>query len=99
MLSLGDKLTLIKSVFSSIPIFYMSTLTIPQTVILQINKYLKNCFWRKFGTEGKGQPMIAWDKVCKPKSHGGLGIIDIATHNQALLMKFLHKFLNKEDTP
>lgn len=46
-----------------------------------------------------GTTLIAWDKVCKPKKSGGLGVLDITTHNQALLMKFLHKFLNKEDIP
>jgi hypothetical protein len=30
---------------------------------------------------------------------GGMGILDIATHCQALLMKYLHKFLNKMNTP
>lgn len=43
--------------------------------------------------------LISWDKVCQPKSHGGLGILDAQTHNQALLMKHLHKFLNKVDIP
>lgn len=33
------------------------------------------------------------------KKHGGLGILEISTHNKALLMKFVHKFLNKENIP
>jgi hypothetical protein len=36
--------------------------------------------------------------VCLPKNKGGLGITNIAVHNEALL-KFLHKFYNKEDIP
>lgn len=44
LLSFGDKLTLIKSVFSSMPIFFMCTLSIPATVVNQLNKYLKHCF-------------------------------------------------------
>ena len=46
-----------------------------------------------------GPALIAWESVCKPKAQGGLGILDITVHNKALLMKFLHKFLNKVDTP
>lgn len=99
LLSIGDKLTLIKSVFSSMPIFFMCTLMIPKTVVKQINIYLKQCFWRKNGTLETGPALISWEKVCKPKDHGGLGVLDVETHNQALLMKFLHKFLNKEDIP
>ena len=51
LLSTGDKLTLIKSVFSSMPIFFMCTLWIAKTVVKQINSYFMNCFWRKFGTQ------------------------------------------------
>ena len=99
LLSYGDKLVLIKSVFASMPIFYMSILAIPMTIVQQINKYLRKCFWRRYGSEEKTPALIAWDKACLPKSHGGSGILDIPTHNQALLMKFLHKFFNKHDLP
>ena len=37
--------------------------------------------------------------VCLPKMEGGLGIINLKTHNEGLLMKFLHKFFNKMDIP
>lgn len=66
---------------------------------IQLNKYLRNFLWRKFGMEDRGTTLIAWSKVCLPKKQGGLGIIDIALHNKALLMKNLFKFLNKEDIP
>jgi hypothetical protein len=37
--------------------------------------------------------------VCKPKDKGGLGILDFSKLNEGLLMKHLHKFYNKQDTP
>jgi len=37
--------------------------------------------------------------VCKSKSEGGLGVIDLKTQNEALLLKQLMKFFNKEDIP
>ena len=37
--------------------------------------------------------------VCRPKRSGGLGIKNCKTQNEALLMKYLHKFYNKFDTP
>lgn len=55
--------------------------------------------WRKYGMKDKGSALIAWGKFCKPKHQGGLGILDVATHNKALLMKNLHKFLNKVNLP
>lgn len=99
LLSSGDKLTLIRSVFTSMPTSFMCTLTIPKTVLKHTITYLMNCFWRKYGTQDRGSALISWEQVCKPKSHGGLGVLDLHTHNKSLLMKFLHKFLNKSDIP
>ena len=42
---------------------------------------------------------VPWDKVCRPKDRGSLGIVDIATHNKALLVKNVHKLLNRMDIP
>lgn len=99
MLSYDGRILLIKSIFSALPTFFMCTLALPQGVIDQIDKYLRNFFWRKFGMEDRGSALIAWSKVCKPKKQEGLGILDIGTHNKALLMKNIFKFLNKEEIP
>lgn len=98
-LSYGDKLTLMKSVFTSLPTFFMCTLMSPANIVEQINKYPRHCFWRKYGMEDKGMALISWDKVCLPKDQGGLGVLQIAAHNKCLLMKHLHKFLNHFDLP
>jgi hypothetical protein len=37
--------------------------------------------------------------VTKPKLKGGLGVINLRVQNEALLMKNLHKFFNKENLP
>lgn len=50
LLSFGDKLVLVKSVFASMPIFFMSTLSIPKTVVNHINKLLRHCLWKKYGS-------------------------------------------------
>lgn len=99
MLSYDGRFQLLKSVFSSLPIFFMCTLALPFGVVEQINKYLRNFFWRKYGMADNGTALIAWSKVCKPKEQGGLGILDISMHNKALLMKNILKFLNREEIP
>lgn len=43
--------------------------------------------------------MAAWDKVCKAKCKGGLGVLNLSIQNQALLIKFLDKFYNKKNLP
>lgn len=49
--------------------------------------------------EDRGTALIAWAKTCIPKKQGGLGILDIATHNKCPLMKHLHKFIHHADLP
>jgi hypothetical protein len=67
-------------------------------VIDQINKYRRHCFWRGSNLNKKGNCHAAWSKVQKPKSQGGLTIIDLAIQNKVLL-KYLHKFFNRADVP
>jgi hypothetical protein len=47
----------------------------------------------------KTYSLAAWDIVCQPKKKGGLGLMDLKVQNQGLLLKFLHKFFNKQDIP
>lgn len=37
--------------------------------------------------------------VILPKKEGGLGVLNLKTQNEALLLKYLHKFFNKADIP
>jgi hypothetical protein len=37
--------------------------------------------------------------VCRPKKHGGLGIINLELQNEALLLKQVHKFYCNENIP
>lgn len=47
----------------------------------------------------KNPPKAAWEMVCLPKSEGGLGVQNLRTYNEALLLKYLHTFFNKADIP
>jgi hypothetical protein len=76
----------------------MCTLELPKAIIKQIDKLRKNCLWRGSDINGRGMPKAAWKLVCKSKEKGGLGIINPEVQNQALLMKNLDKFYNRQDT-
>jgi hypothetical protein len=77
----------------------MSTFLLQQIVIEKIDKFRKLCLWRGADINAKQRPKVAWKVVCRDKKEGGLGIIDIKTQNEALLIKQLHKFFNKADIP
>lgn len=35
--------------------------------------------------------------IYRPKKHGGLGVLNLRIQNDAMLLKFLHKFYNRHD--
>jgi hypothetical protein len=47
----------------------------------------------------KKNPLAAWNRVTRPKSEGGLGVLKISVQNDALLLKNYHKFFNRLDLP
>jgi hypothetical protein len=96
-LSQAGRLELVNSVFSSLPTFFMCTLKIPVTTIKQIDIYRKHCLWRGNDMNSKKPLLAAWSMITKPKDSGGLGVIKLETQNEALLLKYLHKFYNNQD--
>ena len=80
------------------PIYYLCSLHIPAGIIKQLERIQRQFLWRKYGQDS-GKSLAAWDLVCRPKNKGELGILNLQLQNQALLMKHLNKFYNKEDVP
>jgi hypothetical protein len=98
-LSQAGRLVLVNSVFSALPTFFMCTLKIPKTIIKQIDIFRRNCLWRGNDLSSKKPPLISWVSVTQRKVNGGLGVLRLETQNEALLIKFLHKFFNNNDLP
>ena len=98
-LAYGGHLQLIASCLSSMPIYFLCSLYIPPGILRQINRILRQCLWRKNGSQRRSQSLATWDMACRPKRSGGLGILDFRKQNEGLLIKQLHKFFNREDIP
>eukprot|EP00253_Pinus_taeda_P017267 PITA_17267 len=67
-------------------------------------KQILSEFARAAGTEGKGEEkkkwaLVAWDMVCKPKSHGGLGLHDLGIINRVLGAKIWWRWLKEIQAP
>ena len=92
LLSYGGRLTLLNSVLSSIPIYWLSVFKMPSKVRLKIDQLRKRFLWYGGHTVKKKYYLVSWDTVCKSKNQGGLGIIDLKRLNQALLAKWWIRF-------
>lgn len=76
-LSFGGRVTLINYVLNSIPVYFLSFLRIPRKVIkilirIKKNFYRENCEKRKIA-------WVRWDKICRLRVEGGLGIKNLET--------------------
>ena len=95
----GGRLTLINSVLSSIPTYYMCSLQLPISVVKAIDTSRKNCLWRGNNPTSTRRSLASWDLVGRPKDKGGLGVINLRVQNIALLLKHLVKFYKGHDLP
>jgi hypothetical protein len=72
-MSFAGRLTLTKSVLSSIPYYHMQYAKIPKTLCDEMEKIQRGFLWGD--TDQKRKPhMISWDVCCLPKKDGGLEI-------------------------
>ena len=81
-LSQAGRLEVTNSIFTSFPMFFMSTFRLHKTVIKQVDNYRKHSLWR-------GQPSMTkhhlrlhriWF-VCQ-KNEGGIGVLNLQTQNE-----------------
>ncbi|XP_059663371.1 uncharacterized protein LOC132309035 [Cornus florida] len=87
----GGKVTLVKSVLSSLPMYFLSLFRVPAFVVGRLEMLQRNFLWGDRGEEFKYH-LVRWEQVCRPFQLGGLGIRRLAPFNSALLGKWLWRF-------
>lgn len=90
-MSIGARLSLIKSTMSHLPLYYMSLFKAPITVINKLERMQRQFLWGD-GLIKRKIHLVGWDKVSKSKKFGGLGIKKLLHQNQALLSKWWWRF-------
>ncbi|XP_028081835.1 uncharacterized protein LOC114283208 [Camellia sinensis] len=93
-LSEDGKLTLVKSILSSIPTYFMSVYVIPVSVARHLEKLLRDFLWGNYDGEFRYH-LVSWKKICCPKEDRGLGVRRLCKFNLALLEKWLWRFSNE----
>uniref|UniRef100_A0A803PV05 Reverse transcriptase domain-containing protein n=1 Tax=Cannabis sativa TaxID=3483 RepID=A0A803PV05_CANSA len=92
-LSKEGQATLIKSVGLALPIYAMQTTKLSNRLVNRIDGLIRD-FWWGFEKGNHGLHLRAWDKLCLPKSLGGLGFQKTKEMNIAFLAKWGWKILN-----
>ena len=80
------RVVLIQSNLETLPTHTMHCYKLPSRITDQLDRIHRDFFWKTSPT-AKGLPLVAWDKICRPKKLGGLGLRKAAAMNTAFLAK------------
>ena len=86
MLSKAGKEVLIKAVARAIPTYTMSCFKIADSLCDDLTSMIRNFWWGQ-KVEEKKIAWLRWEKMCEPKSSGGMGFKKLKQFNLALLAK------------
>ncbi|GJU95918.1 RNA-directed DNA polymerase, eukaryota [Tanacetum coccineum] len=87
LLSIGGRLTLIKSVLGSLGIYYLSIFRAPESVLNDLERIRSNFFWGG-NQDGKKMAWVKWPIILNSYDNGGLNIGSLKAFNLALLQKW-----------
>ncbi|GJW19089.1 RNA-directed DNA polymerase, eukaryota, reverse transcriptase zinc-binding domain protein [Tanacetum coccineum] len=96
-LSIGGRLTLLKSVLGSMSIYHMSIFKVPMK-ILQRMESIRSHFFHGHDHLSKKPTWLKWKNALVSKDKGGLGISSLHALNRALMFKWVWRFLSQNSS-
>lgn len=87
LLSFGGRITVIKSVLSTFPIYTIASAAVPKSILKRIESFMARFLW---GVKGETRThWINWKSVCTPLDEGGLGIRSLNQMQDGLHAKLM----------
>ncbi|GJX62449.1 RNA-directed DNA polymerase, eukaryota [Tanacetum coccineum] len=91
VLSVGGRLTLLKSVLGATPIYYMSMYKAPMYVINKLEA-IRSHFFNGGDPNIRKMTFVKWENVLASKDKGGMGVSSFFALNRALIFKWIWRF-------
>ena len=95
MLSISGRLTLLKSVLGSTPIFHMSIFKVRLSV-LQVLESIRSHFFKGNDMRSNKAYWVKWSNVLTAKEKGGLGVSSLFALNRGLMLKWVWRFYSQK---
>ncbi|XP_019256492.1 PREDICTED: uncharacterized protein LOC109234906 [Nicotiana attenuata] len=95
-LSYAGRVQLIRTVLFGVQSYWSQIFLMPSKVIKLIEAYCRSFMWSGTNVITK-RALISWDKVCQPKSAGGLNILNLKSWNKAAILKLQWDLATKAD--
>nr|GEW03647.1 hypothetical protein [Tanacetum cinerariifolium] len=96
-LSIGGRLTLLKSVLGSTPIYNISLYKVPKTMLNSMEA-IRRSFFNGIHDDERKVAWVKWSKVLASKNQGGLGVSSFYALNRALFVKWVWRFLSHDNS-
>ncbi|GJV81698.1 RNA-directed DNA polymerase, eukaryota [Tanacetum coccineum] len=96
-LSIGGRLTLLKSVLGSIPLYHMAMYKVPKKV-LHVMERIRARFFIGAESTVKKHSWVSWKKTMASKDYGGLGVASLFALNRALIFKWIWRFISQKNS-
>ncbi|GJR49150.1 hypothetical protein Tco_1317253 [Tanacetum coccineum] len=93
-LSIGGRLTLLKSVLGATPLYNMSIFKVPKGILKEMEMIRSN-FFKGADHSDRKISWVSWEKVLASKQNSGLGVSSFFALNRALLLKWVWRFISQ----
>jgi hypothetical protein len=95
----AGRVALIRAVLMAVPIHHFIAVQCPKWVHKAINKVIRAFLWKGHKDVKGGHCLVGWQRVCRPRDLGGLGIMNLEVLSWALQTRWLWLRKTQPDRP
>ncbi|KAL3698517.1 hypothetical protein R1sor_012593 [Riccia sorocarpa] len=97
MLTWEGRCIVLKHAIATMPNYYFMTLGLSTNGYKKLERICWQFLWGKNGEGGHKKSLVSWNRICREKEEGGLGICTFRTQAQTLKMRLISRILEGDN--